>query len=230
MKTFQQRASRARSLAARYAASRDVLLFYAGVADWQAHVTSDDVKGLSSFLPSLLELVSRNAPQRLAEVARSLRSEDFPQLIADHWNSSGNFSESQFFARALLQPYTANLPDALDCPWCSQAPQAGRLVPQSDGLAFELVCGLCLRNRPFPRTRCPGCNESDEKKLAGFTTPDFPHLRLQVCESCRGYIQVADLSRDPAAIPEVDELAGLPLDVWAQDQGYHKLLPNLAGI
>ena len=41
---------------------------------------------------------------------------------------------------------------------------------------------------------------------------------------------IVDLSSDPAAIPEVDELAGLPLDLWAIQEGFHKLQPNLAGI
>jgi FdhE protein len=106
----------------------------------------------------------------------------------------------------------------------------GCLTPQGEGLAFDLVCALCLRPRSFPRTRCPGCDESAESKLANFTTPDFPHLRIQVCDSCRGYLSIVDLSREPEAIPVVDELAGLPLDLWALEHGYHKLQPNLAGI
>ena len=44
------------------------------------------------------------------------------------------------------------------------------------------------------------------------------------------YLQLVDLGRDPEAIPEVDELAGLPLDLWAQERGYRKLCPNLAGV
>ena len=54
--------------------------------------------------------------------------------------------------------------------------------------------------------------------------------RQESCETCKGYLHVVDLERDPAAIPEVDELAGLPLDLWAVENGYHKLQPNLAGV
>lgn len=227
---FSKRAIRARLLAERYPASREILIFCAGLAEWQNQIASPDLHGLRRFFPSLLELVMRTAPGTLAETARSLGPSDFDRLISDYWDSPGNFSPLQFFARALLQPYAANLPAGLDCPWCRQPPQAGCLFPQGDGLAFEIVCSLCLRRRVFPRTRCPGCNESSEANLSNFTTPDFPHLRLQACDSCNGYLQVVDLSRDPAAIPEVDELAGLPLDLWARDRGYHKLQPNLAGI
>ena len=74
----------------------------------------------------------------------------------------------------------------------------------------------------------PGCGESSEVKLPGFSAPEFPHLRLQACDTCGAYLPLVDLARDPLAIPEVDELAGLPLDLWAAEQGYRKLQPNLA--
>ena len=89
---------------------------------------------------------------------------------------------------------------------------------------------LYLRAQSFPRSRCVGCNESSEQKLSTLTTPEFPHLRMQTCDSCMAYLLIVDLSRDAMAIPEVDELAGLPLDLWAVEHGYHKLQPNMAGI
>jgi len=230
---FLERARRARLLAEQYPASREILVFYAGVAEWQSRVTAPDLHGLRTFLPSLLDLVVRTAPPTLADTARQLEPAAFDRLIAGYWeaaDSAGDVSTSQFFARALLQPYAAKLPAGLDCPWCRKPPQVGCLQPQAEGLAFEISCALCMRRRAFERGRCPGCNESTESQLCSFTTPDFPHLRLQACDRCKGYLQVIDLSRDPAAIPEVDELAGLPLDLWAQEHGYHKLQSNIVGI
>ena len=81
-----------------------------------------------------------------------------------------------------------------------------------------------------PESRCPGCDESSEARLPSFSAPEFLHLRLQACDTCRAYLPMVDMARDPLAVPEVDELAGLPLDIWAAEQGYHKLQPNLAGI
>jgi formate dehydrogenase maturation protein FdhE len=227
---FHDRARRARLLADRYDTSREILLFYAGIADWQSEVSSRDVRGLERFFPSLLDLVARTAPDPLAVAARSLGPSDFDRLITEYWEQPGDFSELQFFARALMQPYAAALPEGFDCPWCARPPQVGCLRPQADGLAFEIICALCLRRRAFPRSRCPGCDEAAGNKLSTFAAPDFPNLRIQACDACSGYLQVVDLSRDPSAIPEVDELAGLSLDLWAQQQGYHKLQPNLAGI
>ena len=228
---WPQRAERARVLAGVYPASREILLFYSGLAEWQGRIRPGEGLGsISKLFPSLLDLVSRTGPAALAAAARELDTTDFDPLVREYWESPGNFSPRQFFARATLQPYAATLPDGLDCPWCAQPPQAGCLRPQGEGVALDLVCGLCFRRRGFPRTRCPACNESSESKIAAFTAADFPHLRIQACETCRGYFLLVDLSRDPAAIPEVDEMVGLPLDLWAVEHGYHKLLANLAGV
>jgi FdhE protein len=208
------------------------LTFYAGLAEWQARTAAraGAVEHLRDPFPSLLELVARTGPAELAAAAREMGPPDFDTLISEYWDNAGPFSPLEFFARALLQPHAANLPGGLDCPWCRRPPQAGLLKPQGEGLAFEVICALCLRARAFPRSRCPGCNEDGEAKLANFTAPEFPHLRLKACDSCRAYLQVVDLSKDPAAIPEVDEMAGLPLDLWAIENGYRKLQANLAGI
>jgi formate dehydrogenase maturation protein FdhE len=36
-----------------------------------------------------------------------------------------------------------------------------------------------------------------------------------------------DLTRDGNAVPEVDEIAALPLDLWAIEKGYQKMTGNL---
>jgi formate dehydrogenase maturation protein FdhE len=43
-------------------------------------------------------------------------------------------------------------------------------------------------------------------------------------------LHVIDLSRDPAAIPLLDEVAALALDMWARENGYQKIHINLIGI
>jgi formate dehydrogenase maturation protein FdhE len=39
-----------------------------------------------------------------------------------------------------------------------------------------------------------------------------------------------DLSKDGHAVPLVDELAAIPLDLWAHEKGYSKLQLNLLGM
>ena len=59
--------------------------------------------------------------------------------------------------------------------------------------------------------------------------PTFPHLRIESCASCARYLIDVDLGSDPGAVPEVDELAALPLDLYAVDHGLTKITPNLMG-
>lgn len=53
---------------------------------------------------------------------------------------------------------------------------------------------------------------------------------MQACETCKAYVHTVNLVMDKQAIADVDELAGLPLDVWARGKGYRKLRTSLLGI
>lgn len=181
-------------------------------------------------MPSLCRLIEASGPATLAAAAPEVRESDAGALLTDYWESPGALTTHEFFARAVLELYAATLPDGIDCPWCLLAPQAGCLISQGDGQALQLVCALCFRRRSWRRTQCAFCEESSETKLPGYSTPDLEHLRVTACDSCKGYLVVIDLAGDIAAIPEVDELAALPLDLWAAQTGYRKLQPNLAGV
>jgi FdhE protein len=232
MTPWQQRAQRARFLAGGFAAAREILTFYAGLAEWQGGVAPQvsSIHQAVAAIPSLLEFVQRAGPPALAQAARDLNPVHAERLLRDYWAVRPHLSINDFFARAALQPYAAGFPEGLDCPWCAQPPQAGCLHTQGDGLAFEVVCALCLRRRSSPRGCCPACNASSESAVANFTAAEFPQMRVLACENCKGYLLIVDLHRDPAAVPEVDELSALPLDIWAIRNGYHKMQPNIVGV
>jgi formate dehydrogenase maturation protein FdhE len=53
---------------------------------------------------------------------------------------------------------------------------------------------------------------------------------VEACDSCHSYLKTVDLTKDGHAVPVVDELATIPLDLWAADHGYQKLRTNLLGL
>ena len=57
----------------------------------------------------------------------------------------------------------------------------------------------------------------------------LPHIRMEACDTCRFYLRTVDLTKDCRAVPLVDDLAAIPLTLWAHEKGYARLQPNLMG-
>ncbi len=103
-------------------------------------------------------------------------------------------------------------------------------MPGSDGAARFLCCSWCGNQWAITRVRCPSCGETDPDVLPTWQTERYPGARVEACDGCRRYVKSVDLSLDGLAVPEVDELSSLALDVWAAEQEYTRLEPGLAGI
>jgi len=218
-RSFLSRASRARVLADRRPEAREALLFYAEIAVFQHEV--DPAAPLAS-LSRLVALVAARAPDPLRAAAQEIDEEGCRRALEDA------ASPRSFFARVLFQaasepPHGA---DPRGCPRCAHPPQTGCLRSQGDGTALTLVCSLCLHEWPASRDRCSACGGA----VAFHEASELPQIRVRTCESCRRYLHLVRLDVEPEAIPEVDEMAALSLDVWARERGYEKIYPNLVGI
>ena len=228
-----KRTARARLLAERYPSARGPLRFYGEIASLQQTLSGGSP--LAARQP-LVELVLAKGPDPLKQTAREINDAKCQQALDAYLNESDTTSPLSFFARVLLQPWVAASPPnprargSNRCPHCGHPPQVGCRRPQGDGTALSLVCSLCLTEWPFARGHCPACGLADEKKLVYYAAPELEHLQVQVCESCRKYLHQVNIAKDPAAVPDVDEIAALPLDVWAGEQGFRKLHPNLVGM
>jgi FdhE protein len=199
---------------------------------------------LSSF-PKFLELIEKHAPARLAQLARDLSqspSDSWTDLLNNVWSSPSEPSEqpanpAEFLAIAFLQPYAefirSRVPLQFDgythplCPFCSRKPALAVLRPLGDGARRNLLCGFCLCEWEFRRIVCPNCDEKDHAKLPVYTAEQFPYIRVECCDTCRTYLKSIDLSKNGLADPLIDELASVPLNLWAQEHGYSKLKSNL---
>ena len=117
------------------------------------------------------------------------------------------------------------------CPHCGAAPLAAVLRDEPEARGRRtLLCSLCLSEWAFPRMRCPSCGEERPDRRPHHVSETWPHVRLEECGSCRSYVKAIDLREAGLAVPVVDELASVDLDLWAAEQGLSKLRTNLLGL
>ncbi|MFI5092515.1 MAG: formate dehydrogenase accessory protein FdhE [Candidatus Acidiferrales bacterium] len=209
-----------------------------------------DSLDLTLLLPhfrSFLSVVEQNAPNALAAAARELAvmtSDSWVALLTEYWKNGGLSGKEigafeQFFSRAFLQPYAAcvasgtAVPPVLEtpreCPLCGGQPMLGVMRVEGDGGKRFLICSFCEYEWGFRRILCPTCGEEDEKKLPVYVAEQFPHIRVETCNTCMFFIRTIDLTKDGHAVPVVDDLAAIPLTLWAHEHGYKRLQPNLFG-
>jgi Protein involved in formate dehydrogenase formation len=203
-----------------------------------------------------LLLVQTAAPAPLAAEARQLRTQEkdaWAPMLQTYWNlgleesrpkSSGTNEAHpaplrEFLSRAYLQPYAeyvtgAMLPPNLPmtvcrCPRCNSLPLLGVLRPEGDGGKRFLQCAFCSQEWEFRRIFCAHCGEEREDKLPVFVAEQFPHIRVESCDTCKYYLRSIDLTKDGNAVPLVDDLAAIPLSFWAEEHGYRRIQSNLLG-
>lgn len=94
------------------------------------------------------------------------------------------------------------------------------------------ACSFCGTQYRAQRLLCPYCLEADAAKLDFFSVPEFPHMQVQVCQSCHSYMKIADFRQhiDGLFIPDIDDLASLPLDLAAQRKKLQRLSPTCWGL
>jgi formate dehydrogenase accessory protein FdhE len=197
---------------------------------------------------SFLSLMKETAPGPLSQSAEQLSAEGvnrWQEVLSDFWQGGSDSSTDltdpdRLISWAFLQPYAEYLADHTEhsslngtphqCPLCFGKPQVGVLRQEGDGAKRSLICSLCSNEWEYRRIVCPSCGEENVEKLAVYVAEKFPHIRVEACDTCRHYIKTIDLTKNGNAIPVVDELAAIPLSLWAQKNDYIKVSTNLMGI
>lgn len=108
------------------------------------------------------------------------------------------------------------------CPHCGSLPFMGQLRGK-EGARWH-ICSFCRLAYRVPRLQCPVCLEKDTAKLHFFTTQSEAGYEVHVCESCKNAIKLRDLREADStdALPALDDLDSLPLDLVARQQGYSR--------
>lgn len=211
---------------------------------------------LTKPFESFLKLVESRAPGPLAAEAKLIHGQGetaWATTLEEFWKtglqepapdteSLENGTDEplkEFLSRAFLQPYaefivSAMLPPVLPmtvsrCPRCNSQPLLGVLRPEGDGGKRFLQCSFCSQEWEFRRIFCAHCGEDDEFKLPVYVAEQFPYIRMETCESCKHFLRTIDLTKDGHAIPMVDDLAAIPLSLWAKENGYTRIQSNLLG-
>ena len=229
---------RARELAGQVPPAAEILTFFAALAEFQNALTPRAVsfEELPDLTSDVMSFADQHGTDLLRASSQSLTPEVLAAAIDDYWYKRDTVSPISFFARVVMQPWAAcgdvkpvdqaeNL-----CPRCGHVPQVARLQPQGQGSALSLVCSLCFHEWDFQRLRCASCLDQNSRNQEFYVAESFEAVHVNVCRSCGLYVLCVDTSKDPACIPYVDELAAIPLDIWAQENGYQKLQPNVAGM
>jgi formate dehydrogenase accessory protein FdhE len=136
----------------------------------------------------------------------------------------------QQYAPAPLPPDFLERVHATTQPCTGHKPLCSVLRPEGEGGKRFLVCAVCAHEWEFNRLRCPACGNEDKDTLPVYTNDQFPYIRIEACDACHTYLKSIDMTKNGLAVPEVDELAAVALDLWAADKGYAKLHPNLLGL
>jgi FdhE protein len=200
-----------------------------------------------SVLPGILGATLRAGPEKLRAATLSrFHDADLPELVS-RWLGGGELpATDRYLARAATGPVLEALPRlaaevrgartttvAHLCPNCGGPPQLSYFGSSSEALVTApryLLCSVCSQSWVYPRMVCAGCGSDDSARLPIFAdTGRFANVRADACEVCRRYLLTVDLSKDPTAIPVVDELAALPLDLFVRDRGLSKITANLMG-
>jgi len=211
-----------------------------------------DLDAVLDVIPKFLSWLPLVAPARLAESAIELQKlerpswDEFLRTYLASVNPSDMNDTQTFVLESVLQPFaemlavihtedsegtsqaaSAGHQTTGICPFCSALPVTGVLRESGQGARRSLLCGLCLTERAYLRVVCPSCGEEQFDELPVYTADRFAHVRIEACDRCRRYLKTIDLTSDGLAVPLVDDLASVSLDLWARERGYVRLAPNL---
>jgi formate dehydrogenase maturation protein FdhE len=152
-----------------------------------------------------------------------------------------------FHVRAFLQPVVTALAEASAVPGTSEGHRPGALrtercpvcgatpvVATIDATTEKpdrrgLVCGVCGVWWAVARVSCGRCGETDPEWLLESALRSPSHLLLDECQRCGRYRKTVDLRACPEAVPLVDDLASVEVDLGARRRGLARMEPSLLG-
>jgi len=253
---WETRRKRARELGERHDFARELLDLYAALLHGQAATYERALRDrpaaaelaayvVETAFPAVMDAAMAKGTETLREAVLLRFHEGDLERIVDGWLRGEEQSGTDtFMARAAASPVLEAFPelgaefrpaDATEriCRICGGAPQLSVFGETDEALVTpqrKLLCSRCATTWTYPRMTCAFCGETETGKLPILAdVGPFPHVRVDACDTCRRYLLTIDVRKDPRAVPVVDELAAIPLDLAAAERGYAKVAANLMG-
>jgi len=209
-----------------------------------------DLEPAGGMVVALVEALSAFPPAdgpaaELAALAAELRRDsDAPRRIADGLPSCDGLATSspgllRYLAWTAMRRYLAPVLQSFAawrdedreqkwlrpyCPTCGSGPAMAQLVGKDPGRKRMLVCGGGGTRWQFRRTQCPFC-ENDTQKLSIIAIEGEAGLRIDWCESCRGYLKTYDGEGHEDVL--LSDWTSLHLDLVARDRGLERMAASL---
>jgi FdhE protein len=252
---YADRRRRADELSARLPYATEPLRLYRALVDAQEPVFANALETrpaageLASYvvatsLPRVLNAVMSAGTEVLREsVLLRFHDGDLEAIVRGWLDGTLDVATDVFLARAATSPVLEALPevaatlrpgdDERRCPVCGGLPQLSVFTESGEALVTgqrRLVCSRCAAEWAYARMVCASCGATGGAKQPIFADEaQLPHLRIDACDVCRSYLVTVDVRRDAQAVPLVDEIAALPLDLVAAERGYTKISRNVMG-
>jgi FdhE protein len=189
--------------------------FRAGVPLLQSAHVAIEVSSVESALDDVLDALSPTPLATRREDAgwqRFLRSTILARYLRDLVPAFDRWRDEEQWLRS-------------GCPTCGSGPAMAQLVGTDPGRLRMLICGACRTRWRYRRTACPFCENRDDHRLAALDVTGESGLRIDYCESCRGYLKTYNGTGNEAVL--LADWTSLHLDILARDRGLERRATSL---
>ncbi|RLJ71107.1 Tat proofreading chaperone FdhE [Hydrogenivirga caldilitoris] len=207
------------------------------------NLSSVDWKPFLPYMRELLDIASDIGTEEIKAEADRLRLSSQEELLAQLVNFTEGMETNpieRLLFMAFLQPILYVVSDSVSfkqeawlkntCPVCGSKPSVSFLTDTEEWEGGRLLrCSLCLTDWLYIRTKCVECGNNEDDKLDYFVSQDVSYIELQACTQCHRYIKLVDMRKDGLAVPDLEDIASVSLDLWAEGEGYTKVEKNLLG-
>lgn len=241
---------RLRVLKSKYPEASELLDFYSHILEYQREVYEalegkepNWRKGMKWFY-KLLEICREKGTIQISERAKELKQMERDRVggMIDRFIKEKKAEDiDRFLFLAFLGPFYERMAESMDidkenwlktkCPVCGFRPHISYIADKEDveGGRF-LLCVLCGTDWLYNRNRCVNCGNEEDNSIDYYYNEENRAVQIQYCHKCGHYIKIVDMRLDGLAVPVVDDIATLVLDLWAKERGFTRFERNIFGL